>query len=90
MACQTCDHTMQSVAPYCYWCPRCGTLKHEIPNGADASCVKLYDRPKLVKHARKLLYAANALGFHQKLWPEWAAMAESCLTLKQRRTGEEP
>lgn len=27
MACPTCDHTMQSVAPEVFWCPRCGTLK---------------------------------------------------------------
>lgn len=27
MACRTCDHTMQSVAPSVFWCPRCGTIK---------------------------------------------------------------
>lgn len=29
MACQTCDHTMQSIASKVFWCPRCGTIKRE-------------------------------------------------------------
>ena len=29
MACQTCDHTMQSInrEPAIHWCPRCGSIK---------------------------------------------------------------
>ncbi len=26
MACDNCDHTMQSI-PHAHWCPRCGSLK---------------------------------------------------------------
>ena len=27
MACSQCDHTMQAIADFVFWCPRCGTLK---------------------------------------------------------------
>lgn len=30
MACQVCDHTMQSITGGIFWCPRCGTLKFEM------------------------------------------------------------
>lgn len=32
MACPTCDHTMHSLRPTVFWCPRCGTVKHGQPN----------------------------------------------------------
>jgi hypothetical protein len=35
MACPTCDHTMHKLSlpaavTSTWWCPRCGTLKHEL------------------------------------------------------------
>lgn len=30
MSCPTCDHTMQSLRHEMFWCPRCGTFKHEV------------------------------------------------------------
>lgn len=38
MACPNCDHTMQSVSEWVWWCPRCGSIKD--PNGTT--------KPKLV------------------------------------------
>lgn len=40
MSCPTCDHTMQGIAPKCWWCPRCGTLK----NSNDVEAPKLVSR----------------------------------------------
>ena len=37
MACPVCDHTMQNLGvpgERKFWCPRCGTLKEEIMEGA--------------------------------------------------------
>lgn len=29
MSCRVCDHTMHNIVAKVFWCPRCGTLKHE-------------------------------------------------------------
>jgi hypothetical protein len=42
MACQTCDHTMQSITQGVFWCPRCGTLKFE-------SGVPQWERPSFLR-----------------------------------------
>jgi hypothetical protein len=48
MACSICDHTLQNVgvptgdARRVFWCPRCGTLKTEMP---DSELQELVDEP---------------------------------------------
>jgi anaerobic ribonucleoside-triphosphate reductase len=47
MACETCSHTMQSLADGVYWCPRCGSIK---------TGVGLYEEcPKLVPYIRQMI-----------------------------------
>ena len=62
MSCPTCDHTMQRVDTTDgeefrrYWCPRCGTLKHENSHeyGFDSD-----QAPFLVERVRTLLGSVN-------------------------------
>ena len=44
MACPTCDHTMQGVSEWVWWCPRCGTIKD--PSGIT--------KPKIVERVANL------------------------------------
>lgn len=55
MPCPTCDHTMQgfSVNSPHHWCPRCGTVKTEYPNGdAEVSTPTLPGR--VAEHLKEL------------------------------------
>ncbi len=57
MPCETCSHTMQHVAEFTHWCPRCGTLKIG-PNASEA--------PKLVARCR--LFEVQLVGRLADLW----------------------
>ena len=48
MSCPNCDHTMQRTASHVWWCPRCGTMKH------DRLGLPLYQMPTLVERCRVL------------------------------------
>lgn len=56
MCCPTCSHTMQSVASFVFWCPRCGTLK----------MFGEFERPRLVD--RCLQFESNTLVDYTLEW----------------------
>ena len=55
MACPSCDHTMQSLRPKVFWCPRCGTIKDE--NG----CESPTNRDELKERHDRLVDAVKAV-----------------------------
>ena len=44
MSCVNCDHTMQGLSDYVWWCPRCGTLKDRTG----------FTKPKIVERVANL------------------------------------
>lgn len=48
MTCNTCGHTMQSIADAVHWCPRCGSMKrrnlHTVEQKTDSHVPKLVAR----------------------------------------------
>lgn len=48
MACPTCDHTMNTLGPDVFWCPRCGTVRDE----------GIQIVPKLVERTRDLFVSS--------------------------------
>jgi len=85
MACQVCNHTMQSVAPKLFWCAHCGSLKKEH-KVLDSD----FSIPKIVKHAIELYMASHYCRASDK-GPEAArldraekALAECCMLPNER------
>lgn len=94
MACNTCDHTMQTIGVTCdqdgarvFWCPRCGTIRTTGRFEGD-------DMPKLVERCRKLQPLIAALNAMHLTTPQieaviqcWTAfgIAESINTPEDRK-----
>jgi len=64
MACPACDHTMQSVGDYVFWCLRCGTIKDK------SSTLKTVNIPWAVERADALLSAIEQVRDGNLSWRE--------------------
>ena len=73
MACVTCSGTMQLLhandAPgqLYWWCPRCGTLKCELPTRDGAE----HTAPTLVERCRKFGQELGAVGSNAVRWQQF-------------------
>ena len=84
MACRACDHTMQSIVPGVFWCPRCGAVKREyetldpewyepkIVHRAFTLCEKVLDSQAAIDDSPDALKKAEA------------AVRECCLPARDR------
>lgn len=80
MACKVCDHTMHKIAqtPAVWWCPRCGTLKSQARYLIESEqLTDVWDEPKLVDRATKLVQAVGETDREDVLEPLMKAVDES-------------
>lgn len=70
MSCPTCDHTMQSIVPKVFWCPRCGTVKEEFLKQARTRDENNCFVPKLVDRCLEFSERLRDEPEHF-LWKKW-------------------
>lgn len=79
MSCPTCDHTMQCVADWVFWCPRCGTVgeRSGVMAALQSQAPKLVERCK--EFSKTMLSKQNASGFEMWFKAHWhrVGIAES-------------